>query len=111
MNADYQLNLDNDLTEDELFDFMIMLDDELRVKLKTYQDDFCDSYYFRKKDIGRKDEEYTDIFGVYTIKNTYDIIDIFPVESKNCYRINELGNTRKRVKNKIYLKNKTMNKL
>lgn len=111
MNSEYQLNLTNDLSEDELFDFMVMLDDELKIKLKTYQDDFCDSYYFRKEAIGIKDEEYTDVFGVYTIKNTFDIIDIFPVESKNCYRINELGNTRKRVKNKIYLKNKTINKL
>lgn len=111
MTDDYRLNLANGLTEDELFDFMVMLDDELKIKLKTYQDDFCDSYYFRKEAIGIKDEEYTDVFGVYTIKNTFDIIDIFPVESKNCYRINELGNTRKRVKNKIYLKNKTINKL
>lgn len=107
----YQINLGEKLTEEELFDFIVMLDDEIRNKVKTYRDDICDAYYFRLKDIGISQEESTDVFAVLTIKNTNNIIDIFPVTEKNRYRINELGEKRKRVKNKLYLKTKNCKEL
>lgn len=110
-NRSYQINLGEELTEEELFDFIVMLDDEIRNKVKTYRDDICDAYYFRLKDIGISQEESTDVFAVLTIKNTNNIIDIFPVTEKNRYRINELGEKRKRVKNKLYLKTKNCKEL
>ena len=45
------------------------------------------------------------------VQNTNNIIDIFPVTEKNRYRINELGEKRKRVKNKLYLKTKNCKEL
>ena len=102
----FKLNLGEELTEEVLFDFLVKLYEELPGKLKTYRDNICDSYYFRKKNIGinEKDNTHTDILCVLTIKNTKDIIAIYPVKEKNWYRLNDLDYLRRTLKPKIYNK-------
>lgn len=101
----YKLNLEEELTEEFLFDLFVKLDDKLPHKMKTYRDNICDSYYFRKPNIGinENDGSKTNVFCVMTLKNTKDIIAIYPVNEKNWYRVNEVDYQSVRLRKNFYI--------
>lgn len=57
--------------------------------------DTLDLYYFKKKNVGKRNNNSTDILEVRTIKNTDQIITMFPVENKKNIIINELNDEKR----------------
>lgn len=102
----YKLNIGSELTEENLFDLLVKLDDKFPHKMKTYRDNICDSYYFRRTNIGlnESDGSRTNVFCVLTLKNTKDIIAIYPVDEKNWYRVNEVDYQSVCLKRNFYTK-------